>query len=136
MKTVAIVSLAALLSLTQAFNNEFLRELQTQSKGSNLTASAFTATSTVCNNATNCGQGYCCGYFYNSAPTQHDVVAAPASNWTNVTATFSGQCTPAEFNASSWKYNNSNVAFQCISPQTTTRVLVGDLPNWNNGAWG
>jgi len=137
MKTVAFVAFAAVIGVSQAFNNEFLRELNVQTKGSNLSASVYTTANVACTNtSTNCGQGYCCGYFYNIQPTQHDVVSAPASNWTNVTATFSGQCTPAEFNASSWQWNNTNVAFQCISPQTTTRVLVGDLPDWNNGLWG
>ena len=116
MKTVAIVAFAAVLAVTQAANNEFLRELQASHKGTNLTAPAFTAANSACTNATNCGYGYCCGYFYRIQPTQHDAVAAPTSNWTNVTATFSGQCTPAEFNASSWQYNTTNVAFQCISP--------------------
>ena len=95
-----ILTFAAVLGLSSAF----LRDLQssTVSKGTNLTGPVFNATSTVCNNATNCGYGYCCGYFYNIGPLQHDHIYAPTSNWTNVTATFSGQCTPSEFNASSW----------------------------------
>ena len=120
MKIIAFTAFAALLGLSQA-----------QSKGSNLTAAAYTTSNVACTNTTtNCVTGYCCGYFYNILPTQHDVVAAPASNWTNVTSTFSGQCAPAEFNASSWIIGNSNVAFQCLSPWTTIRVLVGDLPAW------
>ena len=134
MKTVALVAFAAAFGIAQA---EFLRDLQTAvNRGTNLTAAAFTAANSACTNATNCGYGYCCGYFYNVLPTQHDAVAAPTSNWTNVTATFAGQCTPSEFNASSWQYNNTNVAFQCISPWTTIRTLVGDLPDWNTGAYG
>ncbi len=114
----------AAMSAVQAFEGDFLRVLQsgnatsTSIKGSALTAAAYNATTTACTFGTkeSCAAGYCCGYFYNIRADQQNSIAAPLSNWTNITATTAGQCIPAEFHISSWQLTNSanqtlNVAF-------------------------